>query len=113
MQRHSIDLAAAAASWYTGRVMSEEEEDFNAFNCWDCLGASLMLAIMPAALNYIFNDKDLISSAILGVIGVGISVAVFLLAFITRWRIIGTIVNIAGCILTPIYVIIAVYCWVS
>lgn len=91
--------------------MSEEEEDFNAFNCWDCLGASLMLAIMPAALNFIFNDKDLVSTAILGVIGVGISVAVFLVAFITRWRIVGTLVNIAGWILTPIYIVIAITCW--
>lgn len=91
--------------------MSDEEEDFNAFDSWDCLGASLMLAIMPAALNFIFNDKDLISTALLGIVGVAVSGAVFLLALVTRWRIIGTLVNLAGCVLTPIYVAIAVYCW--
>ncbi len=91
--------------------MSEEEEDFNAFDSWDCLGASMMLAIMPAALNFIFNDKDLVSTVILGVIGGSISIAVSLLAFVTRWRIIGTLVNLAGCILTPIYIFIALYCW--
>lgn len=91
--------------------MSENEQDFNAFDCWDCLGASMMLAIMPAALNFIFNDKDLVSTAILGIIGVSISLVVFLLAFITRWRIIGTLVNVAGSILTPIYIAIALYCW--
>lgn len=91
--------------------MSEEDEDFNAFNSWDCLGATALLGIMPAVLNFIFNDKDLISTALLAAVGLIISLAVFALALITRWRIIGVLVNLAGWILTPIYIAIAVYCW--
>lgn len=91
--------------------MNEENEDFNAFNSWDCLGATALLGIIPAALNFIFNDKDLISTALLAAVGLIISLAVFALALITRWRIIGTLVNLAGCILTPVYIAIAVYCW--
>ncbi len=90
-----------------------EPEDFNAFDHWDCLGASLLLGIMPAALNFVFNDKDILSTALLGAAGLAAAGAVFLLAFITRWRIIGTLVNLAGSILTVIYIAIAVYCWVS
>lgn len=91
--------------------MNEEEEDFNAFNSWDCLGATALLGIMPAVLNFIFNDKDLISTALLGTVGLIISLAVFVLSLITHWRIIGVLVNLAGCILTPIYFGIAIYCW--
>lgn len=91
--------------------MSEEDEDFNAFNSWDCLGATALLGIMPAVLNFIFNDKDLISTALLGAVGIIISLAVFALSLITHWRIIGILVNLAGSILTPIYIGIAIYCW--
>lgn len=91
--------------------MSEEEEDFNAFNSWDCFGATALLGMMPAVLNFIFNDKDLISTALLGAVGLTVSVAVFLLSLVTQWRIIGVLVNLAGCILTPVYLAIAIYCW--
>lgn len=91
--------------------MNEEEEDFNAFNSWDCLGATALLGIMPAVLNFIFNDKDLISTALLGAVGLIISLAVFVLSLITHWRIIGVLVNLAGCILTPIYFGITLYFW--
>lgn len=91
--------------------MNEEEEDFNAFNSWDCLGATALLGIMPAVLNFIFNDKDLISTALLGAVGLIISLAVFVLSLITHWRIIGVLVNLAGCILTPIYIGITLYFW--
>lgn len=93
--------------------MSEEDEDFNTFNSWDCLGATALLGIMPAVLNFIFNDKDLISTALLGAVGLIISLAVFALSLITHWRIIGILVNLAGCILTPVYIAIAIYCWAN
>ena len=110
-RRPTLLLAAAAAACYTRPVMSEQEEDFNAFDHWDCLGASLFLGIMPAVLNFVFNDKDIVSTALLGAAGVAAAFAVFALAFITRWRIIGTLVNLVGGVLTVIYIAIAVYCW--
>lgn len=89
--------------------MSEEEEDFNAFNSWDCFGASALLGIIPAVMNFVFNDKDLVSTALLAAIGIAVSVAVLLVSLLTRWRMIGLLVNLAGCILTPIYCIITIY----
>lgn len=89
--------------------MNEEQEDFNAFNSWDCFGATLMLALVPAVMNFVFTDPHEVGSTVaIGVTGLLISLAVLALALITRWRIIGKIVNLAGCILTPVYIVIAV-----
>lgn len=92
--------------------MSSEPEDFNAFNHWDCLGASLMLGIVPAILNFVFNDKDIISTVFLAGAGIAVAVLVFLVAWITRWRIVGVIVNWVGTALTVLYISIAVYLWI-
>lgn len=87
--------------------MKQEPDDYNAFNCWDCLGAVLLLGIVPAALNFIFNDQEIFSTVIIVLIAILISVAVFLLAMITRWPIIGKIVNAVGCVLSLVYIAIA------
>lgn len=92
--------------------MSEEQEDFNAFNHWDCLGASLMLGITPAILNFTFNDKDVVSTALIGGVGVMIALVVWLVALITRWRLVGALVNVVGAVLTVCYIAIAVYLWI-
>ncbi len=91
--------------------MSEEPEDFNAFNSWDVLGAMLMLTLVPAIMYFVFNDKELVMTCIIAGIGVAVSVVVFLLAMVTRWRIIGRIVNLLGCVLTALYIAVAVYLW--
>ncbi|MGN0865006.1 MAG: hypothetical protein ACI4P8_02535 [Akkermansia sp.] len=92
--------------------MSEPQEDFNAFNSWDCFGASLMLGGTPAILNYVFNNHEIVSSVLLAAIGVTVAVVVFLLALVTRRRLIGYLVNTVGWVLTLVYIGIAVYCWV-
>lgn len=92
--------------------MSEEPEDFNAFNSWDVLGAMLMLTLVPAIMYFVFSDKELVMTCIIAGIGVAVSVVVFLLAMVTRWRIIGRIVNLLGCVLTTLYIAVAVYMWV-
>lgn len=92
--------------------MSEEQEDFNAFNHWDCLGASLMLGITPAILNFTFNDKDVFSTALIGGIGVLFALVVWLFALITRWRMVGVLVNGIGTVLTVFYIAVAVYLWI-
>lgn len=91
--------------------MSDEQEDFNAFNSWDCFGATLMLGITPAILNFVFNDKDILSTVVLAGIGGAVALVVLLLSLITRWRIIGVFVNYAGAVLTALYIAFAVYMW--
>lgn len=89
--------------------MNEGKDDINAFNSWDCFGVTLMLAAVPAAMNYVFTEEHEIGSTI-GIFAVGFVIALVVLAvsLITRWRIIGTIVNTVGCILTPVYVVITI-----
>ncbi len=92
--------------------MSDEAEDLNEFNSWDTLGAMLMLTMVPAIMNYVFNEQDVVGSAVIAGIGVVISVAVFALALLTRWRIISRVVNLMGCVLTTLYIALSVYLWV-
>lgn len=92
--------------------MSDGAEDLNEFNSWDTLGAMLMLTMVPAIMNYVFNEQDVVGSAVIAGIGVVISVAVFLLALLTRWRIISRVVNLLGCVLTTLYIALSVYLWV-
>lgn len=92
--------------------MSEELEDLNEFNSWDILGAMLMLTIVPGIMNYVFNDKDVVGSAVIAGFGVLLSLSVFGLSLLTRWRIIGKLVNLFGVVLTTLYIALAVYFWV-
>ncbi len=92
--------------------MSEEAEDLNEFNSWDTLGAMLMLTMVPAVMNFVFNEKDVVGSVVIAGIGIVISVAVFGLALLTRWRIISRVVNLLGCVLTTLYIALSVYLWV-
>lgn len=92
--------------------MSDEAEDLNEFNSWDTLGAMLMLTMVPAIMNFVFNDQDVVGSAVIAGIGVVISVAVFGLSLLTRWRIISRVVNALGCVLTALYIALCVYLWV-
>ena len=108
--------------------MSEQPEDLNAFNSWDNFGATLMLGLVPVVLYYVFTkdtgiftadnavpveekepDKMLMAFMVLG--SVLVSLAVLGLSLLTRWRIIGRMINLAGTVLTPVYVIITVCHW--
>lgn len=91
--------------------MSEEPEDLNEFNSWDVLGAMLMLTLVPAIMYFVFNDKELVMTGIIAAVGVVISVAVFLLALVTHWRVISKVVNMLGWVLTLLYIAVAVYLW--
>lgn len=92
--------------------MSRHVVDYNAFNSWDSFGASLMLGVVPAIMNYVFTEPhDVAGSIFITVVAVLISVVVLGLSLVTRWTIIGTLVNWAGYILTPLYVCIAAYYW--
>ncbi len=100
--------------------MNEEQEDFNAFNSWDSFGATLLLALVPAVMHFVFTrpstpgePHDIALTITIAVVGIIISLAVLALSLITRWRIIGSVVNLAGAILTPVYVVIAICAWTS
>lgn len=89
----------------------DSEEINNDFNSWDCFGATLMLGITPAVLNFVFNDKDIVSTIAWAAGGFLVALVVWLFAALTRWRIIGEIVNWAGCFLTVAYITFAVIMW--
>jgi len=88
-----------------------DEEEFNAFDSLDCGGAVLMLGIVPAVMGYVFDDHNVLLAATLGGGAFLLAMAVYLLALLTRWRIIGHIVGLIGSVLTPCYVAVAVYLW--
>ena len=93
-------------------MSSEPQKNLNDFNAWDCFGATLMLAMVPAIMNYVFTPEHDVSSTIfIAIIAVLISLVVLGLALITRWRIIGVLVNFAGTILAHVYVVIAICAW--
>ncbi len=91
--------------------MNAETEDLNEFNSWDILGAMLMLTLVPGIMNFVFNDKDIVGSAVIAGIGAVISFAVFGLSLLVRGRMISRLVNLLGAVLTTLYIVIAVYFW--
>lgn len=96
---------------YTGRVM-EEPEDFNQFNSADCGGAVLMLGIVPAVMCFVFSEPtNYVLTVFIGVLALLAALVVWGLAAVTKWRLIPVLVNLAGCVLAPFYVAIAVYLW--
>ncbi len=96
--------------------MSEPQKDYNAFNSWDSFGATLMLGAVPAVMYEVFTkadgaEADHTVTVLIVVAAVLISLVVLAVSLITRWRIIGTLVNLAGATLTPVYIAIAICAW--
>ena len=96
--------------------MSEQQKDYNAFNSWDSFGATLMLGLVPAIMYEVFTKADDVEvdhtvTVLIVVAAMLISLVVLGVSLITRWRIIGTLVNLAGATLTPVYIAIAVCAW--
>lgn len=94
--------------------MSDKQEDMSAFNSWDCFGAALMLGITPGIICYATTEPhDVAQAAWLCVLGVLISLVVLAVALITRWRLLGSIVNMVGGCLTAFYIIYVVSFWIN
>ncbi len=93
--------------------MAEEPEDLNAFTSEDCFGAVLMLGMVPVVLNYVFNREQMGLTITLGLVAVVLAAAVYALARLTGWSMVGRVVNLVGCGLVPVYVIVAVCLWCS
>lgn len=83
--------------------MSSEPENLNDFDATDCGLATLMLGVVPAIIHFVFcgGMDTLVTTGLLGVVGVFVAIAVWVVAVITRSRVVGILVNWAGCILTP------------
>lgn len=97
---------------YTGG-MDEETRDFNAFNYLDSGGAVALLAVVAAALNYTFNDKNVTWSVLIVLIGLAAALVVGALQYFTGQDRVGKLVCLVGGALTILYVIIAVLAWSS
>lgn len=97
---------------YTGG-MDEETRDFNAFNYLDSGGAVALLAVVAAALNYTFNDKNVTWSVLIVLFGFAAALVVGALQYFTGQDRVGKLVCLVGGALTILYVIIAVLAWSS
>ena len=96
--------------------MSEQQKDYNAFNSWDSFGATLMLGLVPAIMYEVFTKADDVEvdhtvTVLIVVAAVLISLVVLGVSLITRWRIIGALVNLAGMVLTGLFWAYASYYW--
>lgn len=92
--------------------MSNEQENMSAFNSWDCFGATLMLGVVPGIICYATTEPHDVARAIwLCALGVVIALAVLAVALITRWRMLGSIINGVGTCLTAFYIIYLAAFW--
>ena len=71
----------------------------------------LMLSIPPAVISFVLLDNQTLA-IILGAAAVFVSTIVYLLAYLTHWKIIPRIVDLLGMILTPLYAIAAVWLFI-
>lgn len=94
---------------YTGAVM--EQEDFNAFEWYDTAGAILFLGLVPAALNFAFNDHDLVWTGLILSIAVAAALVVSAVQYFTHWRSIGVVVNYAAWGLVILYAVLMYTLW--
>ena len=92
--------------------MSDREEDLNAFNSWDCFGATLMLGVTPGIIHFATTTPhDLPGTIGICLVGVIISVVVLAVSLITRWRFLSKLINWAGMALTGIFVLQMALFW--
>ena len=94
--------------------MSSEPQDLNEFDATDCGLAALMLGVVPSIIHFVFcgGMDSLVVTGIMFVAGVVLALAVWGVAYYSHTRLVGILVNLAGCILTPVYIAVAVYLWV-
>lgn len=91
--------------------MAEEEEDLNAFNLWDSVGAAIMLGIVPAVMSFVFNDHDILSVATWGGVALLAGFVVYILGLMIPVLLLSRFVNLIAYILTPIYIVVAIILW--
>lgn len=89
------------------------DEDFNEFNSWDCGGAAFMLAVVPAVMYYVFSDHDYKGTATLIFIAGGVGLFVFIVAYFTRSRVVGRLLQLVGVVLCVLYWLYAFHLWAN
>ncbi len=94
--------------------MSSQPEDLNEFDALDCGLATLMLCEVPAIIYLVLGGgmQSLVVTGLMAVAGFVVAVAVWGLACYTNSRVVGLLVNWAGCVLTPLYIAVSVYLWI-
>ncbi len=85
-----------------------EEEELRSY---DCGVACMMLGLVPLMIYFVFFDRNLITITVLAILLLLLSLLVFGVAAFTGWRGIGRVINVLGCILTPLYVYFAYAIW--
>ncbi len=93
--------------------MAEQQEDLNAFGVEDSAGAVLTLGVPPVVGCYIFFRDNVGLMVFFAVLAAVLAALVYLLGKVTGWRIIGSMVNLVGCILVPVYIAAAIWLWTS
>lgn len=86
-------------------MADKEVEDHNAFNRWDSMGAAAMLGGFPAVICILFNDFDIKGAILWAVVAGAAAGGVFLLSLIINEKFLGKVVNLAGWVITLIYVV--------
>ncbi len=77
----------------------------NVFGRWDSVFASMMIAIFPAVVAYVFEDKNISKIVLWGGVSVAVGGAVFLLSFVFSKKLLSFLVNLMG------YIFLGIYIW--
>ena len=77
----------------------------NVFGRWDSVFASMMIAIVPAVVAYVFEDKNISKMVLWGGVSVAVGGAVFLLSFVFSKKLLSFLVNLMG------YIFLGIYIW--
>ena len=77
----------------------------NVFGRWDSVFASMMIAIFPAVVAYVFEDKNISKMVLWGGVSVAVGGAVFLLSFVFSKKLLSFLVNLMG------YIFLGIYIW--
>ena len=78
----------------------------NVFGRWDSVCASMMIAIFPALVAFVFEDKNISKMLLWGGISVGVGGVVFLLSFVFSKKFLSFLVNCLGYVFVVVY-----FCW--
>ncbi len=91
------------------RVSDADESDV--YTPYDCAGMILLNCATPLAIYAIFFPATIMSLITWAGLAGGLALLTYLLVLLTRWRWLGWGINLMGNILTPIYIIAAIYFW--
>lgn len=89
-------------------MADKQVEDHNAFNRWDSVGASFMIALFPAFISIVFDEHDIKGAVMWAMLAAAVAGGVFLLSLIISERFLGRFVNLVGWGMTIFYGVVSV-----